>query len=96
MDSSERLPGQPESTEEELAERMLEKLRTFIQTQLSAEERALFAVLLAPGVAESTNGLEGQSDVGGFGTDRWEPAPLPVYLARALRRSGIRIITDRG
>jgi hypothetical protein len=73
------------------AERLLEKVRLFVRDQLTHEERALFAVLLAPAVADAS----GMSDVSGFAAmDQWEPAPLPEYLANAVRTSHIQLITD--
>jgi hypothetical protein len=78
------------TVDEQAAERLLEKVRAFIHDELTPEERALFAVLLAPGVAEAN----GSSDVSGFAADVWEPAPLPDHLARMVRASGMRIVTD--
>jgi len=80
------------TTTDDAAERLLEKVRAFVRDQLSDEERALFAVLLAPGVAEAN----GASDVSGFavGDSNWEPTPLPEYLAKAVRDSHIQIVAE--
>lgn len=77
-----------------VAEQLLAKVRSFVRDQLTAEERAMFAVLLAPGVAEASGASAG--DVTGFGVGdaHWEPAPLPDHLARAVRDSHIQIVTD--
>ena len=76
----------------EAAERLLEKVRAFVREQLTDDERALFAVLLAPAVADAN----GASDVSGFavGDSNWEPAPLPEYLSKAVRDSHIQIIAE--
>jgi hypothetical protein len=71
------------------AERLLRKIRTFVTEQLDAEERALFATLLAPGVAAAHAG--GDGDGMGSGLVSWRPAKLPDALAETLRHGGVRI-----
>ena len=56
---------------EEAAERLLSKLRAFVAEQLDEEERALFAALVAPGVARAY----GEPEVEGFGVAGWSPRP---------------------
>ena len=69
------------------ADRLLAKLRDFIADELEADERALLAVLLAPGIASA----HADSDVIAFGMTAWTPAALPEALADALRRGGVRV-----
>ena len=69
------------------AERLLEKLRHFIATDLDGNERALLAQLLAPGVASAHTDQE----VTGFGIATWMPASLPRALVDALDRHGVRV-----
>jgi hypothetical protein len=68
------------------AESLLEKVRLFIADSLSDEERALFATLLAPGIARAY-----PSDVDAFGIGGWSPAALPDSLVEALRKGGVRV-----
>ena len=68
------------------AERLLAKLREFIAEELDAEERALLATLLAPGIASAH-----APDVVGFGLAAWTPAALPDALTEALERGGVRV-----
>ena len=68
------------------AERLLEKVRQFIAEDLDDEERALFATLIAPGVARAYS-----DEVESFGTSGWSPADLPDSLVNALRESGVRV-----
>ena len=71
----------------EAAARLLEKLRTFVAEQLDEEERALLAVLLAPGVAMA---YPDDADVVGFSVD-WRANALPEALAVKLREGGLRV-----
>jgi hypothetical protein len=68
------------------AERLLEKVRRFVADNLDDEERALFASLIAPGVARAYS-----SEVEAFGVDGWSPADLPESLIAALREGGVRV-----
>jgi hypothetical protein len=72
---------------DEAAERLLEKLRKFITTELDEQERALFAALVAPGIARA----HAESEVEGFGVSGWATADLPSELSSALKRWGIRV-----
>jgi hypothetical protein len=80
--------GQPVGNDmEAAAERLLEKLRRFISTDLDAHERALLAQLLAPGVAAAHS----DDEVAGFGMAAWSTATLPRALVDALHRHGVRV-----
>ena len=68
------------------AERMLEKVRHFASS-LDAEERALFAALLAPGVAAAW--VE-DDEVEGFGTV-WSTTRVQRHLHEAVRKGSLRI-----
>lgn len=63
------------------ARALLEKVRRFIADELDADERKLFAALLAPGVASAFD----EAEVSGFGVTSWSPAALPEALAAAVR-----------
>jgi len=65
----------------------LRKIRQFIAEQLDPDERALFATLLAPGVAAA----HAAHDVVGFGMVSWTPPSLPDALAETLRHGGVKI-----
>jgi hypothetical protein len=65
------------------AQSMLAKLRDFMAQQLDAEERAMLAALLTPGIARAYVDRE----VEGFGLVDWLPETLPTALATALRQS---------
>lgn len=70
------------------AQRLLAKIRTFVADQLDDDEAALFAALVAPGVARAYQ----DDDVQGFGSDvDWRPGALPDSLAEAVRDGGIRV-----
>ena len=69
------------------ADRLLEKLRQFIATELDPDERAMFATLLAPGVARAHT----DEEVAAFGMTAWSPASLPGALADALDREGVKV-----
>jgi len=75
--------GQPDA---EAAARLLDKLRAFVTDQLDDDERAMFAVLLAPGVAMAYP----DDEVVGFSAD-WRTAALPEALAETLRSGGLRV-----
>ena len=85
-DTTSMAPGGQGTGGSEAATRLLEKLRGFVADQLDDEERALLAVLLAPGVAMAYP----SDEVVGFGAD-WRPDALPEALAEALRRGGLRV-----
>ena len=72
---------------ESAADRLLQKLRTFVADQLDAEERLLFATLLAPGVAAA----HADHDVVGFGMINWTPPSLPNALAESLQAGAVRV-----
>ena len=77
-------------TDKAAAQRLLAKIRTFVANQLSDDEAALFAALVAPGVARAYQDDDGE--VQGFGSDvDWRPGALPDSLAEAVRDSGIRV-----
>jgi hypothetical protein len=71
----------------EAAARLLEKLRKFIATELDEQERALFAALVAPGIARA----HAEPEVEGFGLSGWATADLPNELSSSLRRDGVRV-----
>jgi len=73
---------------DEAAERLLAKLRVFVAEQLDEEERALFAALVAPGVARAY----GEPEVEGFGVAGWSLSALPSSLVRALQDQGVRVV----
>lgn len=73
---------------EEAAARLLEKLRVFVAEQLDEEERALFAALVAPGVARAY----GEPEVEGFGVAGWSLSTLPASLVRALQDQDVRVV----
>lgn len=63
-------------------------MREFARTQLDSDERALFAMLVAPGVAQAYP----EDDVRGFSMTTWSPQPLPDELVEALRAGGLRVV----
>jgi hypothetical protein len=65
------------------ADRLLSKIRKFVAEELDDEEAALFAALVAPGVARAYETDEVDAD--------WRPGALPESLAEAVRAGGIRI-----
>ena len=72
------------------AQRLLAKIRTFVAEQLDDDEAALFAALVAPGVARAYE--DDEDEVHGFGSDvDWRPGALPDSLAEAVRNGGIRV-----
>jgi hypothetical protein len=72
------------------ASRLVQKLRDFAQTQLDADERAVLAILLVPGVAQAYD--EDESGDGDVPATDWSTQALPQALARALRSSDVRVI----
>ncbi len=66
------------------ADRLLDKLKEFAAA-LDAEERALLAALLAPGVASAH---EEEPEVEGFA---WRPGALPDHLADTIRSRDLRV-----
>ena len=56
---------------------------------LDDDERALFATLLAPGVAQAY-APDDEDEVVGFGS-AWLPQRLPEHLARVIRDHDVRI-----
>jgi hypothetical protein len=76
----------PAPATEEAARRLISKLRSFIAEQLSEEEAALFAALIAPGVALAYT----EDEVSGFGA-QWEIGTLPEAMCKALQEGGIRV-----
>jgi hypothetical protein len=69
------------------ATRLLAKLRAFVDS-CDPEERALLAMLLAPGLTEVSGGeaAEGDDDVHGFAMAEWPPPSLAAALDAALER----------
>jgi hypothetical protein len=78
--------GAPPEVTAEAATRLLEKLRTFVSSELDPDEQALLAVLLAPGVAMAYP----DDEVVGFSVD-WRANALPEKLATVLREGGLRV-----
>lgn len=81
------------STASDPAERLLEKLRRFIEEELDPEEAGLLAALVAPGIA---NAHAPDDEVVGFdqgsgGPAEWRPGALPDALANAVRGRNLRI-----
>src|SRR4051812_8394255 len=66
------------------AERLLDKLRRFIATDLDGDERALLAQLLAPGVAAA----HVDEEVAGFGLATWSPVRPPRSRGAPPARQG--------
>ncbi|MDQ1397717.1 MAG: hypothetical protein QOG64_2976, partial [Acidimicrobiaceae bacterium] len=57
-----------------------------VSTELDADERVLFAALLAPGILAAA-----EEDVVAPDVVAWSPAALPRSLAAALVRQGVRV-----
>jgi hypothetical protein len=74
--------------ETDAARSLVGKVREFAQTQLEDEERALFAMLVAHGIAQAYP----EGDVQGFAMTGWQPDALPAALVEALRASGLRVV----
>ena len=64
------------------ATRLLAKLRSFVES-CDAEERAVLAVLLAPGLSDV---YDGEDDVRGFAMPEWQPQSLADALNAAVER----------
>ena len=60
------------------ADRLILKLRAFVNGDLGDDERALFAALIAPGVAQAYD----EDEVSGFAMTDWSSNRLPAALAR--------------
>jgi hypothetical protein len=65
-------------------QRMLDKLRHFVQTDLDPTERRVLARLMAPGVEEA---LFSEAEVQGFATS-WLPESLATGLANLMAEEG--------
>lgn len=61
------------SIDTDAASRLLQKLREFVRTRLEEDERALAAVLLAPGLAQAY----AEEEVAGVPSTRWSERALP-------------------
>jgi hypothetical protein len=68
------------------ADGLLDKLRDIVANTLNDDERALFAALIAPGIALAY----GEAEVEGFALE-WSSAALPAALADAVRDRQVRI-----
>jgi hypothetical protein len=68
------------------AQSLITKLRAFVTEQLSDDEGALFAALIAPGVSMAY----AEDEVSGFGVT-WGADTLPQALSTALRENGIEV-----
>ena len=65
-----------EGTDKAAAERLLAKIRTFVAEQLTDDEAALFAALVAPAVAQAHR----TDEASGPGSDvDWRPARCPRH-----------------
>ena len=69
------------------ADRLMAKVRDFT-AGLDGDERALFAALLAPGIAKA---VAPDDEVEGFGLTEWMPRSLPDDLAAQIRGRKITI-----
>ena len=67
---------------------MLEKLERFVRDELEPEERAAFALLVAPGIASAYE----ESDVEGFVMTDWRQSALAESLRGTLRHESVRVI----
>ena len=76
-------------TESDASDRLIDKIRWFSREHLDEQERALFAALLAPGIAAAYR--DASSEVEGFVVTDWAPGSIPDDLARSLREKGIRV-----
>ncbi|MGB8860784.1 MAG: hypothetical protein WCC60_16110 [Ilumatobacteraceae bacterium] len=75
------------STDNDPAVRLMEKIRHFSEA-LADDERALFAALIAPGVAKA---LAPDDEVEGYGLTEWMPSSLPDQLSEQIKRSNITV-----
>jgi hypothetical protein len=73
---------------DDVARRMLAKVREFATSELDDDERQVFAQLVAPGVMRAYT----EEEVGGFAVSGWDADALPRALADALRTSGVRVV----
>lgn len=74
--------------EPDAAQRLLAKIRQFVAEELDADERAMFAALVAPAVAR----IWSEDDVEAYQlSTTWSPAALPEALRAALREGGVRV-----
>jgi len=82
------------------------KVRSFVSLELDDDESAMFASLLAPGVAQAYIEVEkGEKEVVLFGASapgrpdgarglevQWRPSALAESLSQALREGGVRVV----
>jgi hypothetical protein len=71
------------------AERLLDKIKGFVVTELDPEERALFGALLAFGLGVAYP--EQDTEVHAFDMVQWSGTALPEVLVEALRRTGVSV-----
>lgn len=71
------------------AERLLDKIKAFVVTELDPEERALFGALLAFGLGVAYPDQD--PEVQAFDMVHWSGAALPEALVEALRRTGVTV-----
>lgn len=76
-----------------VVERLLDKLRSFVES-LDEAERGAFAALVAPGVAQAYGPDDQTNDVVGFMVSEWAPIRLPDAIARQIRARGWHIAVD--
>jgi hypothetical protein len=77
----------PENAEDQdVARRLIEKLRVFIADELTQEEGSMLAALVAPGISLAY----AEDEVSGFGA-HWGVGALPQALAKALQDSEVRV-----
>ena len=69
------------------AQTLMQKMRQFA-AGLDDEERALFAALVAPGIARAH---QPEPEVEGFGLTSWLPSQLPERLEETIRNEDIRV-----
>jgi hypothetical protein len=69
------------------AQSLMQKIRQF-SADLDNEERALFAALIAPGIARAH---QPEPEVEGFGLTSWLPSRLPTRLEETIRDEDIRV-----
>jgi hypothetical protein len=74
---------------EPAAERLLDKIRNFVSSELDAEERALFGALVAFGLGVAYPELD--PEVQAFDMVWWSGDALPKALVEALRRTGVTV-----
>jgi hypothetical protein len=69
------------------ADRLLDKIKAFVVSDLDAEERALFGALLAFGLGVAYP----DGEVHAFDMVQWSGDALPEALVDALRRTGVSV-----